>query len=247
MKVVIVGGTGLIGRKLGAILKSKGHEIVSASPSTGVDSVSGLGVAEALTGANVVIDVTNSPSFEEHAALEFFRRSTENLLSAAKAAGVKHYVALSVVGADRIRDSAYLRVKRVQEELIEAGGVPYSILRATQFFEFLGAIAEAATEGDIVYLSPSKFQPVAADDVAATLANIATAAPKNGAVELAGPEASSLVEFIQSYLSSKGDVRKVIPDPDAKYFGAVLDKDGLAPVAQFIPGPTRFADWARAS
>jgi uncharacterized protein YbjT (DUF2867 family) len=169
------------------------------------------------------------------------------LLSAAKAAGVKHYVALSVVGADRIRDSAYLRVKRVQEELIEAGGVPYSILRATQFFEFLGAIAEAATEGDIVYLSPSKFQPVAADDVAATLANIATAAPKNGAVELAGPEASSLVEFIQSYLSSKGDVRKVIPDPDAKYFGAVLDKDGLAPVAQFIPGPTRFADWARAS
>jgi uncharacterized protein YbjT (DUF2867 family) len=247
MKVVIIGGTGLIGRKLAAILKSNGHEIVSASPSTGVDSVSGKGVAEALTGANLAIDVTNSPSFEEHAVLEFFRRSTENLLSAAQAAGVAHYIALSIVGSDRIRDSAYLRAKRMQEELIEAGGVPYSILRATQFFEFLDAIAEAGTEGNVVYLSPSRFQPIAADDVAATLADIATAAPKNGAVELAGPESSSLAEFIQAYLSSKGDVRKVIPDPDAKYFGAVLDEDGLAPVGQFIPGPTRFADWARAS
>jgi uncharacterized protein YbjT (DUF2867 family) len=160
---------------------------------------------------------------------------------------VAHYIALSVVGADRIRDSAYLRAKRAQEQLIEAGGVPYTILRATQFFEFLDAIAEAGTQGDGVHLSPSKFQPVAANDVAATLANIATAAPRNGAVELAGPEASGLAEFIQSYLSSKGDKRKVIPDPDAKYFGAVLDKDGLAPIAQFIPGPTRIADWARAS
>jgi uncharacterized protein YbjT (DUF2867 family) len=247
MKVVIIGGTGLIGRKLGAILKSKGHEIVAASPSTGVDSVSGRGVGEALTGANVVIDVSNSPSFEDQAVLEFFRRSTGNLLSAAKAAGVAHYIALSVVGADRIRDSAYLRAKRVQEELIEAGGVPYTILRATQFFEFLDAIAEAGTEGDGVHLSPSKFQPVAAADVAGTLANVATAAPKNGAVELAGPEASSLARFIQSYFSSKGDLRKVIADPDAKYFGCVLDKDGLAPVGQFITGPTRIADWARGS
>lgn len=247
MKVVIVGGTGLIGRKLGAILKSKGHEIVSAAPSTGVDSVSGKGVAEAISGADVVVDVTNSPSFEEQAALEFFRRSTGNLLSAAKAAGVAHYIALSVVGADRIRDSAYLRAKRVQEELVEAGGVPYSILRATQFFEFLDAIAGEGAKGEAIYLSPAKFQPVAADDVAATLADIAMAAPKNGAVELAGPEASGLAEFIQSYLSSKGDSRRVIPDPGATYFGAVLDQDGLAPAGQFIPGPTRLSDWVRAS
>ncbi|MDQ8698222.1 SDR family oxidoreductase [Hyphomicrobium sp. LHD-15] len=247
MKIVIIGGSGLIGRKTSTILKSEGHDIVSASPSTGVDSVSGSGVAEALTGANVVIDVTNSPSFEDRAVLDFFRRSTGNLLTAAKAAGVAHYIALSVVGADRIRDSGYLRAKRVQEELIEAGGVPFTILRATQFFEFLDGIAGSGTEGDVVYMSPSKFQPVAADDVAATLADIATSAPKNGAVELAGPEASSLAKFIQSYLSSKGDTRKVIPDPDATYFGAVLDKDGLAPVAQFIPGRTRFEDWARSS
>ncbi|AGK58652.1 NmrA family protein [Hyphomicrobium denitrificans 1NES1] len=247
MKVVIIGGSGLIGRKLGAILKSQGHDVVSASPSTGVDSVSGKGVTEALTGADVLVDVSNSPSFEEHAVLEFFRHSTENLLHAAKAAGVAHYIALSVVGADRIRDSAYLRAKRVQEELIEAATIPYSILRATQFFEFLDAIAQAGTEEGIIHLSPSKFQPVAADDVAATLANIAAAAPKNSAVELAGPEASSLAEFVRSYLSSKGDPRKVIPDPDAKYFGAILDKDGLAPVAQFIPGSIRFADWVRAS
>lgn len=158
-----------------------------------------------------------------------------------------HYVALSVVGADRLRDNAYLRAKRAQEELIEAGGVPYSILRATQFFEFLDAIVADGTKGDVVYLSPSKFQPVAAADVAATLASMATAAPRNGAIELAGPEASSLADFIQSYLSSKGDARKVIPDPDAKYFGSPLGKDGLAPVAQFIAGPTRLADWARAT
>jgi uncharacterized protein YbjT (DUF2867 family) len=166
------------------------------------------------------------------------------LLSAAAAAGVSHYIALSVVGSDRIRDSGYLRAKRVQE-LIEAGGVPYTVLRATQFFEFLNAIADGGTVGNGVYMSPSKFQPVAADDVAATLAEIATAQPKNGVVELAGPEASSMAEFIQSFLSSRGDERKVIPDPDAKYFGAVLDKDGLAPSGQFIAGPTRFADWAR--
>ncbi|MGE0023812.1 MAG: SDR family oxidoreductase [Hyphomicrobium sp.] len=247
MKVVIIGGSGLIGRKLGAILQAQGHEIVAASPSTGVDSVSGKGVAAALNGADVVIDVANSPSFEELAVLEFFRRSTRNLLSAAESAGVAHYIALSVVGADRLRDNAYLRAKRAQEELIEASGVPYSILRATQFFEFLDAIAADGTKGDVVYLSPYKFQPVAAADVAATLANIATAAPRNGAIELAGPEASSLAEFVQTYLSSKGDARKVIADPDAEYFGAVLDKDGLAPVAQFIVGPTRLADWARAT
>jgi uncharacterized protein YbjT (DUF2867 family) len=245
MKVVIIGGTGLIGRKLAARLESNGHHVVAASPSTGINSLTGEGLNEVLTGADVVVDVTNSPSFEDNAVLNFFRRSTEHLLSAAAAASLAHYVALSVVGADRIRDSGYLRAKRAQEEMIEAGGVPYTVLRATQFFEFLNAIADGATKGNAVYMSPSKFQPVAADDVAATLAEIATGQPKNGVVELAGPEASSMAEFIQSFLSSKGDERKVISDPDAKYFGAVLDKDGLAPSGQFIAGPTRVADWAR--
>jgi len=246
MKVVIIGGTGLIGRKLATKLQSAGHHVLAASPSTGINSFTGEGLKKALTGANVVVDVTNSPSFEDNAVLDFFQSSTEHLLSAAAAAGVSHYIALSVVGSDRIRDSGYLRAKRVQEELIEAGGIPYTILRATQFFEFLNAIADGGTVGNVVYMSPSKFQPVAADDMAATLAEIATGQPKNGVVELAGPEASSMAEFIQSFLSSRGDERKVIPDPDAKYFGAVLDKDGLAPTGQFIAGATRFADWASA-
>jgi uncharacterized protein YbjT (DUF2867 family) len=244
MKVVIIGGTGLIVASLQPS-QSGGHHVAAASPSAGVNSLTGEGLKKALTGADVVVDVTNSPSFEDNAVLDFFRSSTEHLQSAAAAAGVSHYIALSVVGSDRIRDSGYLRAKRVQEELIEAGGVPYTILRATQFFEFLNATADGGTVGNVVYMSPSKFQPVAADDVAATLAEIATAQTKNGVVELAGPEASSMAEFIQSFLSSKGDERKVIPDPDAKYFGAVLDKDGLAPTGQFIAGPTRFADWAR--
>jgi uncharacterized protein YbjT (DUF2867 family) len=179
--------------------------------------------------------------------MEFFRTSTGNLLSAAKAAGVSHYVALSVVGSDRIRDSGYLRAKRVQEGLIEAGGVPYTMLRATQFFEFLKAIADGGTKGDAVYMSPAKFQPVAADDVAATLADIATAPPKNGIVELAGPETSGMAEFMQSFLSTIGDKRKVIADPKVTYFGAVLDRDGLAPTGEFIAGQIRFADWARAN
>jgi uncharacterized protein YbjT (DUF2867 family) len=214
MKVVIIGGTGLIGRKLVTKLKSRGHDVVAASPSTGVNSLTGDGLKEVLTGANVVVDVTNSPSFEDNAVLDFFRSSTEHLLSA-----------LSVVGADRIRDSGYLRAKRAQEGMIEASGVPYSVLRATQFFEFLNAIADGGTKGNAVHMSPSKFQPVAADDVAATLADIATAQPKNGVVELAGPEVSGMAEFIQSFLSSKGD--------------------GLAPTGKFIAGATSLADWAR--
>lgn len=246
MKIVVIGGSGLIGSKLVNKLRQRGREVLAASPASGVNTITGEGLAEALAGAQVVVDVANSPSFEDKAVLDFFRTSTGHLVSAAAAAGVSHYVALSVVGSDRIRDSGYLRAKRVQEGLIEAGGVPYTVLRATQFFEFLSAIADGGTRGNAVYMSPSKFQPVAADDVAATLAEIATAQPKNGVVELAGPEASSMAEFIQSFLSSTGDERKVIPDPDAKYFGAVLDKDGLAPSGQFIAGPTRFADWARA-
>ncbi|MGH9696087.1 MAG: SDR family oxidoreductase [Bryobacteraceae bacterium] len=246
MKVVIIGGTGLIGRKLAARLRAGGHEVVAASPSTGVNSLTGEGLTEVLTPANVVVDVTNSPSFEDNAVLDFFRSSTGHLLSAASTAGVSHYIALSVVGSDRIHNSGYLRAKRVQEGLIEASGIPYTVLRATQFFEFLKAIADGGTEGNVIHMPPSKFQPVAADDVAATLAEIVTSQPKNGVVELAGPEASSMAEFIQSFLSSVGDKRKVIADPNTKYFGAVLDKDGLAPTGKFIAGPTRFADWASA-
>jgi len=246
MKVVIIGGTGLIGRKLATKLESAGHQVVAAAPSTGVNSLTGEGLKEALTGANVVVDVTNSPSFEDNAVMDFFRSSTGNLLSAAAAAGVSHYVALSVVGCDRIRDSGYLQAKLMQEGLIESGGVPFTVLRATQFFEFLKAIADGTTDGNTVHRSPARFQPVAADDVAATLAEVATAQPKNGAVELAGPEASGMAEFIQQFLSSTGDERKVVADPDAKYFGAVLDKDGLAPTGKFIAGRIRFADWVRA-
>lgn len=245
MKVVIIGGTGLIGRKLASKLEASGHAVVAASPSSGVNSLTGEGLKEALDGANVVVDVTNSPSFEDNSVLDFFRRSTGNLLSAA-AAGVSHYVALSVVGSDRIRDSGYLRAKRAQEGLIEAGGLPYTVLRATQFFEFLKAIADDATEGNAVHLSPSKFQPVAADDVAATLAEIVAGQPKNGVVELAGPEAAGMAEFIQSFLLSAGDERKVVADPNVKYFGAILDKDGLAPTGPHIAGSIRFADWPRA-
>jgi uncharacterized protein YbjT (DUF2867 family) len=247
MKVVIIGGTGLIGRKLSANLQADGHEVIAASPSTGVDSVTGAGLREAVDRADIVIDVANSPSFEEDAALDFFRRSTTNLLAAANAAHVKHYIALSVVGADRIHDSPYLRAKRIQESLIETGGVPFTILRATQFFEFLDAIASGSTADGTVRLPPARFQPLSAADVAAALARIATGGPKNGVVEIAGPEASTLAAFVKRYLELKGDTRRVVADSAATYFGAVLDQHGLAPVAGSIVGPTHLSDWLRAT
>lgn len=245
MKAVIIGGTGLIGQKLAANLQSDGHEVIAASPSTGVDSVTGAGLSAALQGADILIDVANSPSFEEGPVLEFFRRSTTNLLAAAEAAHIKHYIALSVVGADRIHDSPYLRAKHAQESLIEAGGVPFTILRATQFFEFLDAIASGSTADGSVRLPTARFQPLSASDVAAALARIAAEPPKNGAVEVAGPEASTLADFVKRYLELKGDARVVVADSDARYFGAALDEDGLAPVADFIVGPTRLSDWLR--
>ena len=235
MKVVIIGGTGLIGRKVAAKLQSDGHDVMAASPSTGVNSLTGEGLKEVLHGANVVVDVTNSPSFEDNAVLDFFRTSTGHLLSAAAAAGVSHYVALSVVGSDRIRDSGYLRAKRVQEGMIEAGGVPYTVLRATQFFEFLKAIADGGTEGNVVHMSPSKFQPVAADDVAATLAEIATGQPRNGVVELAGPEASSMAEFIQRFLSSVGDNGRSFLMPMRSTSARSSTKTVLPPRANSLP------------
>ena len=243
MKVVVIGGSGLIGKKLVTILRRHGHEVIPASPSSGVNSLTGEGLAQALAGANVVVDVTNSPSWEDAAVMAFFDTSTRNLLAAERAAGVGHHVALSVVGADRMPDSGYMRAKVNQESLIKAGGVPYSIVRATQFFEFLGGIADSGAEGDTIRLSTAPMQPLAADDVAAALADVAVAAPLNATVEVAGPEALSIAEFVRRYLAASGDKRTVIADPKATYYGAVMGSRGIAPGANPRLGPTRFEDW----
>jgi uncharacterized protein YbjT (DUF2867 family) len=243
MKIVIIGGTGLIGKKLAKLLG--GHEVVPASPSTGVNALTGEGLATALAGADVVVDVTNSPSFADDAVMEFFRTSTGNLLAAEKAAGVKHHVALSVVGADRLPDSGYMRAKSAQENLIKAGKVPYTIVRATQFFEFLGAIAGPGA--DEVRLPTAPMQPMAADDVAAALAAVAVAAPIDATIEVAGPEALPLAEFVRRYLTASGDKRKVVGDRQARYFGTTLDDRGLNPDGKPRVGPTRFEDWLKRS
>lgn len=229
MKIVVIGGTGLIGSKLVQQLAARGHEALAASPNTGVNALTGEGLAEALRGAQVVVDVANSPSFEDQAVLHFFQTSGRNLLAAEAAAGVKHHVALSVVGTERLQDSGYFRAKLAQEELIEAAGIPYTIVRATQFLEFVGAIAESATEGRIVRLSPAMFQPIAADDVATAMADAALAAPVNGMVEIAGPERVALAALVQRYLKAIGDPRSVLPDASAPYFGVRLDDRSLTP------------------
>lgn len=247
MKVVVIGGSGLIGKKLIPLLRERGHEAVSASPSSGVNTLTGEGLSESLAGADVVVDVSNSPSWADDAVMEFFDKSTRNLLAAESAAGVGHHVALSVVGADRMTDSGYMRAKVNQEELIEAGGVPYSIVRATQFFEFLGGIADSGAEGDTVRLSTAPMQPLAADDVAAALAEVAVDAPLNATVELAGPEAMSIAEFVGRYMAASGDTRTVTADPKAPYYGAAMDARGIAPGANPRLGPTRFEDWFRRS
>jgi uncharacterized protein YbjT (DUF2867 family) len=247
MKVVVIGGSGLIGKKLVAILRPQGHEVVAASPSSGVNSLTGEGLAQALAGANVVVDVTNAPSWEDAAVMAFFDTSTRNLLAAERAAGVGHHVALSVVGAERMPDSGYMRAKVNQESLIKAGGVPYSIVRATQFFEFLGGIANSGAEGDTVRLSTAPMQPMAADDVAAGLADVAVGAPLNATVEVAGPEALPIAEFVGRFMAASGDKRKVIADPQATYYGAVMGSRGIAPGANPRLGQTRFEDWFRRS
>jgi uncharacterized protein YbjT (DUF2867 family) len=218
---------------------------VSASPSSGVNSLTGEGLAQALAGANVVVDVTNSPSWEDAAVMAFFDTSTRNLLAAERAAAVGHHVALSVVAADRMPDSGYMRAKVNQEDLIQAGGVPYSIVRATQFFEFLAGIADSGAEGDTVRLSIAPMQPMAADDVAAALANVAVGAPLNATVEVAGPEALPIAEFVGRLMAASGDKRKVIADPQATYYGAVMGSRGIAPGANPRLGPTRFDEWFR--
>src|SRR5262252_4211824 len=245
MKVVVIGGSGLIGKKLVTNLRKKGHEVTAASPSSGVNSLTGEGLAQALAGANGVVDVTNSPSWEDAAVMAFFDTSTRNLLAAERAAGVGHHVALSVVGADRMPDSGYMRAKVNQESLIKAGGVPYSIVRATQFFEFLGGIADSGAEGDTVRLSTAAMQPMAADDVAAALADVAVGAPLNATVEVAGPEALSIAEFVGRFLAASGDKRRVIADPQATYYGAVMGPRGIASGPNPRIGPTRFEEWFR--
>jgi len=247
MKIVIIGGTGLIGTKLVNNLRQQGHEVVAASPSRGINSVTGEGLAEALTGAQVVVDVSNSPSFEDKAVLAFFEASTRNLLAAEAAAGVGHHVALSVVGADRLPASGYLRAKMAQEGLIKAAAVPFTILRATQFFEFVGGIADSNTNGKVVRLPSALVQPILSDDVAAALANCAVAKPLNGTVELAGPEPIPLDEVVRQFLKANRDPRTVITDEKAFYFGTPLEERSLIPGKNPRLGQTHFNDWLQRS
>jgi uncharacterized protein YbjT (DUF2867 family) len=243
MKIVVVGGTGLIGSKLIEKLREGGHQAEPASPASGVNTLTGEGLAGALEGAGVVVDVTNSPSFEDAAVLRFFQTSTGNLLEAEATAGVSHHVALSVVGTERLSESGYFRGKIAQEELIEGASTPYSIVHATQFFEFIKNIADDATDADTVRLAPVLIQPIAADDVASAVARIAVGSPVNGIVEVAGPERFRLDELIRRYLSARHDPRDVIRDPDARYFGAKLGERTLLPGDDAIVAETRFEDW----
>jgi uncharacterized protein YbjT (DUF2867 family) len=247
MKIVVIGGSGLIGSKLVNKLRENGHEPLAASPDSGVDTLTGEGLAEALEGAQVVVDVANAPAWEDAAVLEFFQTSSRNLLAAETAAGVGHHVALSVVGTDRLPESGYFRAKVAQEEIVKGATVPYTILRATQFFEFIGRIADSGTDGDIVRLSPALVQPEAADDVAAALADVAVGAPLNDTVELAGPEAFRLDELAQRLLSASDDPRQVKADVHARYFGAELDDQSLTPGDDARIAPTRFEDWLHQS
>ena len=243
MKIVIIGGTGLIGSKLVARLREHGQDAIPASPDTGVNTLTGDGLAEVLHGASVVVDVSNSPSFEESAVMEFFTTSTRNLLAYAAAAGVKHYVALSVVGTERIPESPYLRAKNAQETMIKAGGIPYSIVHATQFFEFVARIADEATVGTTVRLPSALIQPMAADDVATAVGRIAVGAPVNGTVEVAGPQQYRFDELIHQSLAARHDRRQVVVDPHARYFGAELGERSLVPAGDARLGEIRFEDW----
>ena len=243
MKIVVIGGTGLIGSKLVTKLSALGHEAVPAAPNTGVNTLTGEGLAEVLKGAHVIVDVSNSPSFEDAAVLDFFQTSTHNLLAYEAAAGVGHHVALSVVGSERLPESGYLRAKVAQEKLIKEGPIPYTIVQATQFFEFTKRIADEATVGNSVSLPPVLFQPMAAEDVASALCKVAIAAPLNGALEIAGPESFRFDDFIRQRLEALNDPREVIADGDAKYFGTELSERSIVPDDDAQLGETRFQDW----
>lgn len=243
MKIVVIGGTGLIGSKLVNILHDRGHEVVAASPKTGVDAVTGKGLAQALNGASVVVDVSNAPSWEDAAVMNFFETSTRNLLTFEEAAGVGHHVALSVVGTERMLDSGYFRAKIAQENLIKGSSVPYSIVRATQFYEFVKAIADFSTDGDKVHLPPVLFQPMAADDVAGAVARAALGAPVNGIVEVGGPERSCLDEVIRRALAACKDPREVIADSHGRYYGITVQERTLVPEDNARRGIIRFDDW----
>ncbi|MET8331068.1 SDR family oxidoreductase [Streptomyces sp. NPDC005181] len=243
MKVVVIGGTGLIGSKLVGKLNKHGHEAVAAAPNTGVNTLTGEGLAEVLEGASVVIDVSNSPSFEDEAVMDFFRTSTTNLLKAEAEAGVTHHVALSVVGTERLQESGYFRAKQAQEELIKESVIPYSIVHATQFFEFMNAIAAAATEGDTVRLAPVKIQPIGSDDVAEAVGRAAVGTPVNGVVEVAGPDKFQLDQLIRKGLAAKNDPRTVVTDVNAPYFGAELKGTTLLPGSDADIAETQFVEW----
>jgi uncharacterized protein YbjT (DUF2867 family) len=247
MKIVVIGGTGLIGSKLATRLTERGHEAIAASPRLGVNTITGEGLSEALDGADVVVDVSNSPSFEHDAAREFFETSMRNLQAAEVAAGVKHHVALSVVGTELLSESGYFRAKIAQEAMIKASPIPHTIVRATQFFEFVNSIAEAATEGSTVRLAPVMFQPIAADDVADAVARAAVGEPVNGVIETGGPERFRLDAILRRILADRDDPREVVTDPQARYFGASLGERTLVPADDAPVGETRFDDWLRHS
>jgi uncharacterized protein YbjT (DUF2867 family) len=248
MKIVVIGGTGLIGSKTVERLRKKGHEVLAASPNSGVNTITGEGLAEALAGAQVVIDLANSPSFEDKAVLEFFETSGRNLLAAEAAADVKHHVALSVVGAERLPDSGYLRAKMAQEKLIRASGIPFTIVRSTQFFEFLGGIAQSATVGDTARVPSAYFQPIASDDVADIMAEVALSTPINGMIEIGGLEPVRMSDLVARFLKATNDPRKVIADPHARYFGTELGDRSLVPHDNARIGAIRFEAWlSRAS
>jgi uncharacterized protein YbjT (DUF2867 family) len=245
MRIVVIGGSGLIGSKVVAILRQANHEVLAASPRTGVNAMTGEGLKEALANAQVVIDLANSPSFEDAAVLNFFETSGRNLLAAAKAAGVGHHVALSIVGTDRTPENGYFRAKVAQEKIIVGSGVPYTIVRATQFMEFIGGIAASATEGNVVRMAPGAFQPIAADDVAAIVADVAQAPPRNGIVDIAGPDRAPFDEIVARYLKAVGDPRHVVRDPEARYFGGRVEERSLVPLGDARLGRIGYDEWLR--
>ncbi len=240
MKIVIIGGSGLIGSKTTSRLRQLGHEVIAASPDSGVNTITGQGLTEALNGAQVVVDVANSPSFEDNAVLEFFETSGRNLLAAGIAAGVKHHVALSVVGTARLQESGYFRAKQAQENLIRKSGIPYTIVHSTQFFEFLGSIVASSAKGEEIHLSPAEIQPITSDDVASAMVDVTLGSPANGIVEIAGPETFSLADLAQQYLLKVQDPRKIKADAQARYFGAILQSKTLVPTGIARLGQTTF-------